>query len=314
MIKNIDSIPTQSYICEHYFCDYIEFIALINNGDFVSVSDIYDRFKIDDATTEQQSDDPSNNTDIWHSRIQEWFDILKTRKEVFGEFFPFDVTDNNHISLQNNLNNHHKLYLFLLLSSSLKYIENNTNILTSDFERLSLEVLKSYLPDHAKSHIFGTASDRYTGTLKQKTNLLAQDLKYKTKYKEESLSSHNTGDNGVDLVAWIPFKEDENQNNMQVFLAQCATGKDWTSKQNEPDKFSSNLIDFKTYVNKAIFIPYDARSNNRDFSEQNSIMNNILFFDRVRVVYLLIDSIEEIIQLKSFDIVQSFIEYEESIV
>ncbi len=319
MIKNIEKTPPKSCYCEHYFCDYIELIALINNSDIVSVSDIYDRFKADDKTTDTESanvpdNDVSDNDDKWNTKIQGWFDILKIRKETFQDFYPFSIDDNNHIKLEKNLSDNHKLYLFLLLSSSLRYIEKNTNILTSDFEKLSLEALKSYLPDNAKCHIFGTSSDRYTRTLKEKTDLLAEDLKYNTKYKESSLNSNNTGDGGVDLVAWIPFKKDENQNNMQVFLAQCATGKEWVNKQYEPDKFIDNFIDFKTRVKKAIFIPYDARNNNRDFSEQNSVLEDILFFDRIRVVYLLASNIKKIINLSSFEIVQYFIEYEEPIV
>ncbi len=305
-------MPDQSYFHKHYFCDYIELIALINNSDIVSISDIYSRFRIDDNTTTQESNNVSDDTDKWNTRIQEWFDILKVRKEIFQDFYPFSIDDNNHIKLEEDLSNNHKLYLFLLLSSSLKYIENGTNILTSDFEKLSLEALKNYLPDNAQSYIFGTNSDKYTGTLKQKTDSLAQDLKYTTKYREDSLNVHNTGDNGVDLVAWIPFEQDENQNNMQMFLVQCATGKNWIDKQYEPDKFSSNLIDFKSYVNKSLFIPYDARNNNRNFSEQNKILNNVLFFDRFRILHLL--NINEIALPESFNIVQNSIKYVEPIV
>jgi hypothetical protein len=37
-------------------------------------------------------------------------------------------------------------------------------------------------------------------------------------------------------VAWLPFDKDDNQNNMQIFLSQCATGKEWQNKQHETTK------------------------------------------------------------------------------
>ena len=309
LIQNIDKTPNKPYYLDHYFCDYIEFITLINNGDTISISDIYDRFRIDDRFNDDEY--VAEGNDRWNSRIQEWFAILKVRKLTFDEFYPFVITNKNYISLKDDLSNHHKLYLFLLISSNLKYIKNNANILTSDFEELSLKVLKKYLPDNAHSEIFS----KKDGILEDKIKTLADNLKYKIKYQENSFYENNTGDGGLDLVAWIPFIKDKNQNNMQVILAQCATGKNWLDKQSDTDKFTSNFIDFKTSVNKAIFIPYDARENNRDFAEQNEILNASLLFDRVRIVYLLTNSVDEISKLSSFNaVVDGIIQYKEPIV
>ncbi len=312
MIKNIEIAPDKPYYLSHYFCDYIELIALINNG-IVSISDIYERFKINESLG--GNNEASEIDDEWNGRIQEWFDILAVRESIFNDFYPFEIAGerSNHIQLKNNLSNHHKLYLFLLLSSSLKYIKRDTSTLTSDFEKMSLKVLKNYLPNNAHSRIFGTTAtkdDGYIGTLKDKIDALATDLKYTTKYEENSINHQNTGDGGVDLVAWIAFTEDSNQDNIQVFLAQCTTGKNWLQKQHEPDKIT-NLINFKTFV-RVMFVPYDARKNNRGFSEQNDILN-ILLFDRIRVVYLLASNIKEIMSLSSFEIVQYFIEHKEPI-
>ncbi len=313
MIKNIEIAPDKPYYLSHYFCDYIELIALINNG-IVSISDICERFKINESLG--GNNEASEIDDEWNGRIQEWFDILAVRESIFNDFYPFEIAGerSNHIQLKNNLSNHHKLYLFLLLSSSLKYIKRDTSTLTSDFEKMSLKVLKNYLPNNAHSRIFGTTAtkdDGYIGTLKDKIDALATDLKYTTKYEENSINHQNTGDGGVDLVAWIAFTEDSNQDNIQVFLAQCTTGKNWLQKQHEPDKIT-NLINFKTFV-RVMFVPYDARKNNRGFSEQNDILN-ILLFDRIRVVYLLASNIKEIMSLSSFEIVQYFIEHKEPIV
>ncbi len=312
MIKNISIPPSQSFCKEHYFCDYIEILALINNQDIISISDVYDRFKesLDTDTSEQNTQDNENFPDKWMARIQEWFDNIATRAIVFNDFYPFIVKHNN-IQLKSNLTKYHKAYILLLLSSSQEYIKK-TATLTSDFEKLSLIALKNYLPKTAESYIFGKQSDRYIGTLQNKFTKLAQDLKSSIS-NNSKFNSNNTGDGGLDLVSWIPFLNDTNYNNIQIFLAQCATGKNWISKQDETNKIT-NIFHLKAQINHMFFMPYDCRDTDRGFSEEYDIFNG-LFFDRIRILYLLTKSIDETMKLISIDqIVNSAIRYEEEIV
>jgi len=178
--------------------------------------------------------------------------------------------------------------------------------------------LKNYLPTKALSYRFGKSMlnyDRYEGKLINKIDLLAQDLKYKIQYDKDDFDENDNGDGGLDLVSWIPFENDENQNNIQIVLCQCATGKEWFKKQYETEKFTSNFINFKTTVSKVIFIPYDGRQENRRFTEQKEILNDVWLFDRIRILNLLKNNEKEILSLKSFDaIVDKIIEYEEDIV
>jgi len=318
LIKNINSTPDNiAFYKSHHFCDYIELIALLNNTNIVSKSDIYERF-YDDNKIERKGDESSETNDNWETRISNWFMILNIRKELFKEFYPFDIDIKNNIILKSNTTNNHKLYIFLLLNSNQRYISKDKNLLTSDFEEVSLIALKNYLTNSALSYRFGKSmlgSDRYEGKLSKKIDLFAKDLKYKTKYDEDDLDESNNGDGGLDLVSWIPFQNDENQNNMQVVLSQCATGKEWFKKQYETDKVTSNLIDFKTKVNSAIFIPYDGRRLDRKFTEQKEILSDIWLFDRIRILNLLDKDKGNILELESFEkIVNKVIEYEEDIV
>lgn len=312
MIQNIGSPPRESYAKEHYFCDYIEILALINNRDIVSISDVYDRFKeSNDIDIEANTIPHEEISDKWNDRVNGWFNNIDSRNLVFKDFYPF-IVENNNIHLKEALTDHHKLYIFLLLSSTKKYTSNTNHYLTNDFEMVSLIALQNYLPTFAKSYIFGKSSDRYTGTLKDKIIKLSNDLKYKV--KGNSFQVNDTGDGGLDLVAWLPFSNDENQNNMQIFLAQCATGKNWTYKQYETQTITNYYIDFKTQANYVFFMPYDCRNIERNFSEESGIFNG-LFFDRVRILYLLENNIDEIIELTSFgSIVNKVISYEEEIV
>ncbi len=322
LIKNINSTPTVSIYKSHYFCDYIELIALVNNGDIVSTSDIYDRFYDDEKIKIKSNTDLGNETseiiDNWEIIISDWFSILAIRERIFKEFYPFSINGENTISSKSNLTNNHKLYIFLLLNSNQKYINQKKNLLTSDFEEFSLMALKNYLPANALSYRFGKSMlnyDRYRGKLASKIDLLSQDLKYKTQYEDDYFDNNDNGDGGLDLVSWNPFNNDENQNNMQVILSQCATGKEWFKKQYETDKFTSNFINFKTKVNSAIFIPYDGRRLDRKFTEQKEILNDVWVFDRIRILNLLNCNIKNVLLLKSFEeIVNKIMVYEEDIV
>jgi len=232
--------------------DYIELISLVNNKNIITKSDIYEIF-LDDNKID-------NSTDKWNSRISNWFQILDSREKLFKNFYPFYITKENSIILKSTLTNNYKLYIFLLLNSNQRYLDKKKNLLTSDFEELSLIALKNYLPLNAHSYRFGKSMldyDRYRGKLSDKIDLLADDLKYKIQYEVDDFNENDNGDGGLDLVSWVSFEDDENQNNMQIILSQCATGKEWFKKQYETDKFTSNFINFKTKVNSAIFIPYD---------------------------------------------------------
>lgn len=318
MFKDIDCVPT-SHRYSHISCDYIELLALVNNNDLLSIEDIKDRFLEDGEiiVPENESDENLGSMvaeidEKWDNKILEWFNSLDTRQNLYNYFYPF-IVKNETIKLRKKLTYKHKLYIFLLLNSNLKYIKQ-TSFLTSDFEELSLTALKKYLPNTAKVHRFGKSlnTNRYTGHITEKVNKLAADLKFSTKYKSHFFATNDNGDGGLDIVSWIPFKNDENQNNIQVFLGQCATGKEWSKKQWEPCKMT-NYIDFQATPQNIIFIPYDGRNINREFEEEGHMLKNI-YFDRFRILYLIEKEKYLLDNLNSKTVVDNAIEYEESLV
>jgi hypothetical protein len=85
LIQNIDSVPRESYHKEHYHCDYIEILALINNKDIISISDICDRYRKNKDIEETNNENAEDNIpidDTWRSRIQEWLDNIAVRNSV----------------------------------------------------------------------------------------------------------------------------------------------------------------------------------------------------------------------------------------
>ncbi len=314
LIKEINKTPTSAYFNSHYFCDYIELLALLNNGDIVSEADIYDRFLEDERINERGGFETSEINDHWESRISEWFILLDVRQSEYGRMYPF-IVENNTIKLSQEMDNQKSGYLFLLLSSTRNYIDDN-NLLTTDFERVSYEVLKDYLPSYAQVFQFGKSNVshvRYSGHITEKIDKLAEDLKSEPKYKPHFFAPTNNGDGGLDIVSWVSFPQDINQCNIQVYLAQCATGDNWLSKQDDTHKFPTKYINFDGFVNYIMFIPYDGRNIDREFTEESK-MGTYLFFDRFRLLTILNDySVFETIS--SFnDIVQKVIDYEEDII
>ena len=313
IVHGISKTPSFSYFNAHYFCDYIELLALLNNTDIVSASDIYDRFLEDGKIEKIGSEESAEINDKWESRIDEWFTLLQNRQDKFGDLYPFLITENT-IKLHDTIDSQKNSYIFLLLSSNRQYIKDG-NLLTTDFERVSYEALKNYLPSFTKIFQFGKSNisaNRYTGHITNKIDTLARDLKYRTKYKQQFFATTNTGDGGLDIVAWVPFEEDKNNCKIQVYLGQCATGNDWLKKQDETNNFN-NYIDFEAHLNYVMFIPYDGRNTDSTFNEEAK-MGDYLFFDRFRLLKMINDySLVE--TLPSFDeIVQRVIDFEEDIV
>ena len=313
IVHGISKTPSFSYFNAHYFCDYIELLALLNNTDIVSASDIYDRFLEDGKIEKIGSEESAEINDKWESRIDEWFTLLQNRQDKFGDLYPFLINENT-IKLNDTIDSKKNSYIFLLLSSTRQYIKDG-NLLTTDFERVSYEALKNYLPSFTKIFQFGKSNisaNRYTGHITNKIDTLARDLKYRTKYKRESFATTNTGDGGVDIVAWVPFEEDENNCKIQVYLGQCATGNDWLKKQDETNYFN-NYIDFEAHLNYVMFMPYDGRNRNSTFNEEAK-MGDYLYFDRFRLLKM-INNYSLVETLPSFDeIVQRVIDFEEDIV
>jgi len=312
ILVKLPTPPRESYFNEHYFCDYIEILALAANADVVSLADVIERFDIDSAG----SDENSAIQDKWESRLAGWFAVLEVRRDEYAGFYPFEI-ESSCIRLKEELNNQHYLYLLLLLSSNLAYINSSFRaVLTTDFESVSLAALTKYLPQQAEVHKFGksgVANNKFKGAIKVKIDLLAEDLKLDVCYKSHFFSANNNGDYGLDVVAWLPFCSDSNKLYIPIFLAQCATGKNWLEKQHEPLKIQNSISGLDHAIN-TLFIPYDARNIDRTYNEEAEIKTHLIF-DRFRLIFLLKDDFSFIDDFDSLsDVVLKAIEFEEDIV
>lgn len=313
----LSSTPVQPFFETHYFCDYVELLALAANTDDISSSDVIDRFYDDRSEGfDQGGADHSKMSDRWEGRVMDWFIILESRESTFKEHYPFSITSRNLISLKENLTHKQRLYLFFLLSSNLGFLPTEKRSdLTTDFETISTKALKAYLPSFSKSHTFGksaSTNSRYIGSIEDKIRKFAKDIDQEADFEDDFFADNDSGDYGLDVVAWTPLPNDPNLNRIQIFLGQCATGKNWLDKQHEPKKVINAIRNLHHSI-IMLFIPYDCRNSDRSFNNKARLITQLLF-DRARLISLLQGETDHLPQLASNQIVLDAIDYEEALV
>jgi hypothetical protein len=249
---------------------------------------------LDDVT--ETSTVPEEANDKWEQRADDWFSHLAYRVGAFHDFYPFKLTrDSGVLQLRkskNSLTVKHKLYLFLLFASNLRYFGNKEiSSISSIFEVISLDALETYLPSGATLHMFGKHplnTGRYTGLLWTKLHTLAEDLKEEVICLKENFKPTNTGDAGLDLVAWLPLEDLSNHLPGFLFVfGQCACTPEWVTKQMETHYDTwSNYISFTAYPSRLTFIPFCFRKANGSWYEKTKIRKTSVI-DRLRLINLL---------------------------
>lgn len=300
-IQNLDNIdlPDHPKDESNYFVDFIELLALFSGKDGIPYGDLQDRF-----FGEPDDNNSIENNDEKESFIDGLYILIGERISQFGKLYPFKIIDENTLLLKDNLSDSQKLYLFLLLSSSLDIFKSFNSELTSDFESLSHEALQKFLPK-AKVKSFGKNTE-YKGTARDKIQELAKDIGLQIRESEISqVGKRNVQDCGLDVVCWLPFED--NCQNKVLFLCQCACGKKFGYKQYETHKFANYFDFYKTKPRHTMFIPYSLiNPKNGKFYHSDYIEDDCLLFERLRILNLVKDE-KMFGQLKSKKIVEECI-------
>jgi hypothetical protein len=312
-------MPAETKSKKHIYADYVELICLFSN-DFVSQSDVIDRMQ--DSGEEFNLPHPTDGNiglidtqqhDSAEKFVNIIFEYIEERKTIYQNAYPFETNSGKGIKLKDKfvLTEQQKLYLYLLIASSLKSFKKLNSEITSDFETLSKFVLKSYLPTQAKVINFAN-NGIYKGSAKEKIKQLANDINLEyNKVEIEQISEHNSKEEGLDIVAWIPF-EDNNPNTI-IILGQCACGKDWFEKQNETLRYENYLKHYRQPFTHSVFMPYDLENAKGRFGFSKDITTNHVIFERRRILFLANDNIFDKI-VHSKQIVEKCLEYQEDIV
>ncbi len=311
-------LPNETKSKIHIYADYVELVCLFSN-DFVSLSDVIDRiqdsgekFNLPNPTDGNIGQIDAQQYDSAEKFVDIIFEYIKERKTIYQNAYPFKMDSEKGIKLidKDHLTEQQKLYLYLIVASSLKSFKKLQPEITSEFEVLSESVLKTYLPS---ANVLNFANNNiYKGNIKTKIRQLANDINLECNNEEiEQISDYNSKEEGLDIVAWIPF-EDKNPNTI-VVLGQCACGKDWFSKQNETFRYENYLKYYRQPFIHSVFMPYDLKNTNGHFGFSKDVTTNHMIFERRRILNLANNDIFDKLKY-SKQIIEKCLEYQEDIV
>lgn len=275
---NIDK-PRDSDI--HTLCDFAELLCITAPDRVCSRETISDQ--IHDLGEAKVSDDALNDC----------FAQIIWRIGAYGEKYPFALDPHGRVlSAPEDLTAPQKLYMFLLVCANLPFIDAPTGDLTSAFERVAMLALRAVWPAGGTSRAFGKSETDYTGTKWQRLNQLASEIGGTGLCDVETFRRRDTGDGGIDLVAWLDLDAHEKKN-IPSALAQCACSRDqWSGKQMEisPGRLKNSIHATHPW-SQLMFIPQNFRDNRGKWAVPGEVADVILF-DRLRIIKQLGDDID----------------------
>lgn len=283
----------------HTLADFIEILCLITIDRTCSRD--YTRDYIVDTTDKDHK--PSDN------QIEDAFSQLQWRLNAFGSAYPFKLDDHfRPLIAEEGLSHEQELYVFLLLCANLAFISrDNFKTLTDAFERMSLAALRRMWPKSARIRSFGKNETDYAGRKWERLNQLGKNIGGQPCCTEETYRSRDTGDGGIDLVAWLPLDEHEGWN-IPSALGQCACSRnEWSRKQSEisNQRLGRHLRPSHPWM-ELIFIPHCFRDNRGRWAIDGDIGQTVVL-DRLRILSNL-EAEEDMVKLNLPDALNLFLE------
>lgn len=222
-----------------------------------------------------------------------WRDILnyvQIRCTAFGEAYPFQISDDQDtVEVAFDDSPRQRLYLALLLASSLRTLEKSRrNDVARIFEEISFVVFSKLQPPGSEIRATWAGPGRpapYEGTLFQKLTALAADLRCTPNFAEADFNPSDTGDGGMDIVAWHPMSD--LRSGIPIAMAQCGCSRDdWEHKQLEahPVKHNQRLPVMHPWANY-YFMPLDFRRADGDWAKKSDLAE-VIIVDRLRILGL----------------------------
>lgn len=270
------------------YADFIELHCLAHPDKVATPTDIAgiinESRDINDDADLTNNQDVIENNDNLERVISEKFSHFDSRLCLFGELYPFIYSDNE-LKLKDNLTIKHKIYIYLLLCSNLRNINNLSfrQTLASTFESFSAHSIENLFKDNAEVHVFGAQNQALGRTASQRMQWLATTLNTTVVADEHEFTGNIAGEKGLDIVAWFNFVD--NKTNRPIFLIQCYCGKDDISKkcyQVAPSRWEK-IIKFSNTICPVLCIPQVYRRENGDFFSEIEI-GNTLIIDRLRLI------------------------------
>lgn len=286
MLIELDNAPPDANPL--YWTDFVELRAMIHPDRRYSRGDL--KAVMNRASSGQRRNNGPQSSNAQDSR---WADIItfsKTRSSQFGNYYPFDISaDGDTLFLQDNLNDSQEAYLGLLLCSSMRHIPKlRRNEVARYFEEVSFELFKTLLPQGSEIHpswAGGGQQARYTGTHFNKLLNICKDIRSKSTFTAADFDATDTGDGGLDIVAWHPMGDQ--REGIPIAMAQSGCSKtDWKHKQLEAHFTAyTNMMSIMHPWSTFYFMPFDFRRADGDWAYKSDLSGAIIV-DRLRLLNL----------------------------
>jgi hypothetical protein len=309
VLKNLTSPPKAGLHELYRWCDYIELRCLTHKDQRFSRDALAESIaehadtsvgeaineEIEEDLAEQvaaaNEDDTATTNDRHEKHAASCFKNLRWREQTFCESWPFTLDKHAfEIRVKPELTEIQRFYLSLLLSASLSYVpKERWRRLTGLFEQASTAIMRNLMPKGSEVHPFGAAEAmRYTGHLFDRLTKLAKDVRGSLTSKRQHFAGQNSGDGGLDIVAWHGLGDD--RQGIPIAFAQCGcTADGWPDKmlQASPASLAGKLRtlhEWATYY----FMPLDLSTEIDDEMDWQRFheFGSAIIIDRLRFIRL----------------------------
>ena len=224
---------------------------------------------------------------------RKWADIsrrLNVRQLSMLEYWPFEFRDGILISIFDADNKKHCLYVALLIASALRYCaKDRQGEVAASLEEIGYHLFRSIMPVGWHVKPFGAhqnIADGYQGKFAAKLEALGKDICAKFVAPASDFDLRDTGDGGLDVVAWHPLGNDS-RGYIPVAYAQCGCSPgDWEHKQFEASPVAMELKIVPHHQASNFYIlPHDLKSMSGGW-ERGGHLGRVIIIDRLRIIQL----------------------------
>lgn len=261
-----------SNMSDSVFFDWLETMSMFILDD-LSLRDVMD-YLLEEQILESQDSAINFLQPAWLE--------LQNRHKWLGSEAPFRMSQNR-IERKNDWRTYPAYSYCLVVSHGCRYNDwhsafgGDYNRQGDLFEEITLASMHMQLPRWKFCHTGWSLRQKQTPQklVADIANFLAEGVGNVNVY----LPKHGK-DMGVDLVSCLPYPD--RRGGMPIYLTQCASGKDWTSKVNEPNMSEwKKILEFCSTPNKALSIPFAL--DHIEFRRQSNRSEGLLM-DRYRLL------------------------------
>lgn len=302
----LDVLPRHSY--SFLWADYVELLCLCSKNGIVAKGNLQaqqqeaqdlqsdagddEHYSMEDDLSLISDEQDRTDSEVLDDRVTRRWDDIKKRLHARSASFPgwpFEIDGDVLRTKFDAENAEQRLYVALLIASSLRLCHDKRSAeVTSAFEEVSYHWLRQSVTTLWQVQPFGahqTLPNAYTGTLRSKLEALATDIKGVLVKPASDYDPRDTGDGGIDLVAWQ--KMGDKRGNIPVIFGQCACSPtDWESKQLDVSPASTEAHIYLQHPAAAFcFVPHDLSMDDKNWQRAAHIKRTVVV-DRSRLLNL----------------------------